>query len=144
MLLLVLECLQNVLVMHLTNSFILFYICGCISSFILNSIQQQIYQLNGNHNSLLRKTMHDYAASCDTIDAINRCFGWICLVATTFCLIGFINGSFFLFVLLDSMSGVLFYISYFIHLALMCYMSDNLRHQVVQLKNCLKTKRLNQ
>lgn len=118
--------------MHLTNSLILFYICGRISSSVFNSIQVEISQ-NGNHPNLLRKAIHDYAINCDTIEAINRCFGWICLVATTFFLISFINGSFFLFGSFDFLYAVVFFFNYLVHLAAMCYTADDLRHQVASL-----------
>jgi len=121
--------LEILMTMHLLSSLMLFIFCGQVASFIFKSIQNKIWPC-GNF-IVLKKTMRHYIAACETVDAINNCFGWICLVTIQFSFIGFINVSFYLFGsnALVTTDLALFF-TYVVFLVAICWTADDIRHQV--------------
>ena len=121
--------LNFLVVLNLSASLVLFSIVGHIASSIFKCIQKKKMPSDAN-TFLLRKALLHYISACETVDAINYCFGWICLTILLFCSIGLINSSFFLFGLNISIYLIIFPIFYSIHLIIMCYTGDNIAYQV--------------
>jgi len=127
----IINCLQILLQMYLTTSLVLFCICGQVSAHVFKSIQQQI-RSDVDDAFMLKILFRRYHIACETVDAINSCFGSICLVATPFCFVGLINVSFMIFGSLEisTIEEIFLFVSYITHLAVTCFTADNIRHQV--------------
>ena len=129
-----LNALTNVInffvILNLLASLALFSICGHIASSIFNLILKKMQSSDDGSDGLLRNALLHYTSACETVDAINYCFGWICLTIFLFCLIGLINSSFFLFGLNISIDLIIFPIFYSVLLIIMCYTADNIGYQV--------------
>lgn len=121
--------LEILMIVHLSTSLILFVFFGQVSSSIFQSIQMQISPVC---NSIaLQKAKRSYIIACETVDALNNCFGWICLATIQFSFVGLINISFYLFgsnnlVLTD----LAIFFTYLIILVTICWTADGVRHQV--------------
>ena len=121
------NCIQILPQMNLATGIVFFFICGYISSVVFKSIQQQI---PSNANTLLlQKSLFHYSSACEIVDAINTFFGWICLPAITFCTVGLINISLFIFEFFFY-GPIFFLILYIMHLVIVIWTADNINYQV--------------
>ena len=130
---LILSCLQVLFQMHLTNSLVLFCICGQVLSFVFKSIREEIVPEADVFT--LSMALHRYHIACETVEAINNCFGWTFLAVIPFCMIGLVNVSFFLFEKhlsiyseVDSIFAIL--PMYVINITAICWTADDIRQKV--------------
>jgi len=126
----IINCFHVLFNMHLTTSLVLFCIWGQVSAYIFKSIEHQI-RSDVDDAFVLKILLHRYHIACETVDAINSCFGSICLVATLFCFIGSINVSFMIFGSFEMVTKeeIFLFVLYITHLAVICYTADNIRHK---------------
>ena len=130
----IINCSQVLFHMHLTTSLVLFCICGQASAYIFKSIEHQI-RSDVDDAFVLKILLHRYHIACETVDAINSCFGSICLIATPYCFVGLINVSFMIFGSLETVAvaEIFLFVSYITHLAVICLTSDKIRHKADEL-----------
>lgn len=77
-----------------------------------------------------------HVSACETVDAINHCFGWMLLLSTTFYFVAVVNATFYL-VGLDNpkitLLDIIFLLFALVHLTFLCFAADHIRVKVNKL-----------
>lgn len=129
-------------VLYPTSAIIVFAVHCYASSLALQLIQEQIQRCeideltNGRDLCLFVLNLRrKFVAVCDSVDAINHCFGWMLLLSTVFIFVAVINSSFYLFTLEISPSDIAFLSFSLIHATNMCFAADLIRCKVISQMN---------
>lgn len=133
--------MSTISIIYPLTAIVIFVIHCYVSSLLFESIQSQIIQceiqlLNGRDEDvrfLLFTLKERHILACDTVDGINRCFGWTLLLSVIFFFVAVINSSFYLFGLDNriSLPDVTFTVFSLTHLTLLCFTADRVQIKVL-------------
>ena len=112
-----------------------------VSAEIFDSIHNELNSLNESTNTKTVQTIHHsrlkmlerrYLLGCDTVDAINDCFGWTLLSSSSFIFVALINQSFNVFAVIEQITlvAVSFLLSNVITLILVCFPAHRIQSKV--------------
>jgi len=113
-----------------------------VSAEIFDSIHNELNSVNESINTKTVQTIHHsrlkmlarrYLLGCDTVDAINCCFGWTLLSSSCFIFVALINQSFNVFAVIEQITlvAVSFLLFNVITLILVCFPAHRIQSKVV-------------
>jgi hypothetical protein len=85
---------------------------------------------------LLLTLKNRFLLASDTVDGINRTFGWMLLLSTTFFFVAIINASYVVFSLDKQITAgdLVFLLFALVHLTLICFVADHITNNVLHAK----------
>ena len=126
-----------------TTVLVLFSLTSYATASVFNKIHKEIesspIRVSCVNFDCLIKWKHFHLLTCDTVDAINNCFGWSLCLSTPFLFIAIINEAFYIFGERVEMNlyEISFLLTYAIQISLICIPPYELHRQVIKCNLCL-------